>query len=345
MGVLALLHEHDGLTIGAFGQARAIDPPTVTGIVTRLEQCGLVERRHDLEDRRVVKVHLIGEGRDIMRFLPAAVAEFNDLMAQGISEDEQRDFLAKLQKIIANLTAARPGVADRFGLLPDFLRLDQSEGGTAEQFSGGDSTAKRKEMHHGQGDTIQHSPGSRSPSAGTGPAIDVHDLCKQFGELVTVDDLSLRVEQGEIFGLLGPNGSGKTTTINMISGLSVPSSGRVLVMGYDVQQDAQEIRKLLGAAPQETALYEEISAQANLSFHADVFGIPRRQKQARIDAVLDLVRLQSRRNDRVRTYSGGMKRRLALGRALLHDPQLIYLDEPTLGVWTPTLIILSIYMQ
>jgi DNA-binding MarR family transcriptional regulator len=128
-GVLALLHEHDGLTIGALGQARAIDPPTVTGIVTRLEQSGLVERRHDLEDRRVVKVHLTGEGRDSMRFLPAAVAEFNDLMTQGINEDEQRDFLAKLQKIIANLAAARPGVADRFGLLPDFLRLDQSEGG------------------------------------------------------------------------------------------------------------------------------------------------------------------------------------------------------------------------
>jgi ABC-2 type transport system ATP-binding protein len=159
----------------------------------------------------------------------------------------------------------------------------------------------------GQGDTAQHLPGSRSPSAKAIPAIDVHDLSKQFGTLAAVDHLSLRVEQGEIFGLLGPNGSGKTTTINLISGLSAPSSGTVTVMGYDVHQAAQEVRKLLGSAPQETALYEEISAQANLSFHADVFGIPRRQKQARIDAVLDLVQLQARRKDRVRTYSGGMK--------------------------------------
>lgn len=128
-GVLALLQEDDGLTIGALAQARAIDPPTVTGIVTRLEQSGLVERRHDLEDRRVVKVYLTGEGRDIMRFLPAVVAEFNDLMMQGISEDEQHHFLAKLQKIIANLSAARPGVADRFGLLPDSHHFEQSEGG------------------------------------------------------------------------------------------------------------------------------------------------------------------------------------------------------------------------
>src|SRR5712692_852929 len=164
----------------------------------------------------------------------------------------------------------------------------------------------------GQGDTAQHLPGSRSPSAEAIPAIDAHDLSKQFGTLAAVDHLSLRVEQGEIFGLLGPNGSGKTTTINLISGLSAPSSGTVTVMGYDVHQAAQEVRKLLGSAPQETALYEEISTQANLSFHADVFGIPRRQKQACIDAVLDLVQLQARRKDQVRTYSGGMKRRLAL---------------------------------
>lgn len=126
-GVLALLGEQDGMTIGGLSQARAIDPPTVTGIVTRLEQSGLVERRHDREDRRVVKVYLTGEGRDVMGFLPAVVANFTATMTRGISDTEQRDLIAKLQKIIANLTAARPGVADRFGLLPESLRLESRE--------------------------------------------------------------------------------------------------------------------------------------------------------------------------------------------------------------------------
>jgi DNA-binding MarR family transcriptional regulator len=126
-GVLALLWEEDGLAIGSLSQARAIDPPTVTGIVTRLEQSGLVERRHDRQDRRVVKVYLTEEGRDSMSFLPAAVATFNATMTREISDAEQRDLIALLQKIIANLTAARPGVADRFGLLPDSLRLEGRE--------------------------------------------------------------------------------------------------------------------------------------------------------------------------------------------------------------------------
>ncbi len=168
---------------------------------------------------------------------------------------------------------------------------------------------------------------------GIGPAaIELVDLCKTFGEVKAVDHLTLTMQQCEIFGLLGPNGSGKTTTINMISGLSLPTSGEVCVMGYDIRKETHQVRRLLGVVPQETALYEELTAWDNMEFHADLFGIPRQEKKPRIQKMLELVQLADRKDSRVGTFSGGMKRRLALARAMLHTPQLLYLDEPTLGV-------------
>src|SRR5579859_699989 len=175
-------------------------------------------------------------------------------------------------------------------------------------------------------------PSSQQNEQSTVTAIEMIDLSKVFGSFKAVDHLSLTVQQGEIFGLLGPNGSGKTTTINMISGLSMPTSGEVRVLGYDVRHSARQVRQLLGSVPQETALYEELSAWTNMDFHADLFGIPRKEKKERITRLLELVQLLDRKDSRVGTFSGGMKRRLALARALLHDPRLIYLDEPTLGV-------------
>jgi len=170
----------------------------------------------------------------------------------------------------------------------------------------------------------------------TSAAIALRDVSKVFNSgkkrLAAVDRLSLEVAQGQVFGLLGPNGSGKTTTISMISGLIPPTSGSIEILGMDVRRDRRRIRHLLGTVPQETALYEELTAWANMSFHADLYGVPRREKKDRITRLLQLVSLADRKDSRVGTFSGGMKRRLAIARALLHDPQLIILDEPTLGV-------------
>jgi ABC-2 type transport system ATP-binding protein len=166
----------------------------------------------------------------------------------------------------------------------------------------------------------------------TTTAIYLDKVTKRFRDFTAIDNLNLAVKYGEIFGLLGPNGSGKTTTINLISGLSKPTSGTIRILGYDVLHETKSIYAVLGTVPQETALYEELDAWTNMSLHADLYGISRSKRDKSITDMLNLVELSDRSNSRVSTFSGGMKRRLALARALLHEPKLLYLDEPTLGV-------------
>jgi ABC-2 type transport system ATP-binding protein len=164
------------------------------------------------------------------------------------------------------------------------------------------------------------------------PALDIRGLTKKYDKLVAIDNLSLKINQGEIFGLLGPNGSGKTTTVNMVTGLIKQDSGSMEIFGLDLGHSRRKVLSKLGMVPQETALYEELTAYENLVFHADLYHVPPGDKEARIKNLLEVVQLWDRRNDRVSGYSGGMKRRLAIARALLHEPELVILDEPTLGV-------------
>lgn len=145
-------------------------------------------------------------------------------------------------------------------------------------------------------------------------------------------DLQLRAERGQVTCLLGPNGSGKTTLINLLTGLLSPRSGELNVLGLDPRQDRAELLKRVAVVPQETALYPELTARENLAFHASYYGIPRSEHKKRVADALELVQLQQRADDRAGTFSGGMQRRLALGKALMMAPDLLMLDEPTLGV-------------
>ena len=162
--------------------------------------------------------------------------------------------------------------------------------------------------------------------------ITVENLTKKFGELVAVNDISFQVAPGEIFGFLGPNGAGKTTTINILCTLTKPSSGKAIVNGYDVVHQQSEVRQSIGLVFQDPSLDERLSGWQNLYFHALVYNVPAAVRRQRIEQVFKMMELWDKRNNTVRTYSGGMKRRLELARGLLHYPRVLFLDEPTLGL-------------
>ena len=162
--------------------------------------------------------------------------------------------------------------------------------------------------------------------------IKVENLIKKFGRLTAVDDISFNVAQGEIFGFLGPNGAGKTTTINILCTLAKPTSGRATINGFDVVRQQSQVRQSIGLVFQDPSLDERLSGMQNLRFHAMVYNVPAAIRNERIEQVFNIVELWDKRSDEVRTYSGGMKRRLELARGLLHHPKVLFLDEPTLGL-------------
>lgn len=162
--------------------------------------------------------------------------------------------------------------------------------------------------------------------------IEVENLRKQYGDLVAVEDVSFRAEPGQIFGLLGPNGAGKSTTISCLCGLLAPTAGRVRILGHDVVQEGAASRRRLGVVPQELALYEDLNARENLRYWGAAYGLRGSALDARINAVLEAIGLLDRGDEPVSQFSGGMKRRLNLGCAIVHEPEVLLLDEPTVGV-------------
>ncbi len=163
-------------------------------------------------------------------------------------------------------------------------------------------------------------------------AISVQSLQKSFGENQAVQGVSFDVQEGEIFSLLGPNGAGKTTTISMLSCLLRPDGGDARIMGHSIRSEDMGVKSVLGVVPQEIALYEDLTARENLTFWGKMYGLRGTALKTRVKEVLDVIGLSDRANERVGKYSGGMKRRVNIGVALLHKPRVIYMDEPTVGI-------------
>jgi ABC-2 type transport system ATP-binding protein len=164
------------------------------------------------------------------------------------------------------------------------------------------------------------------------PILEANNLVKQYGDFTAVKNVSFQIERGEIFSLLGPNGAGKTTTISMLSTLLEPTSGDAHIDGYFITKDPIAVRKIIGVVPQEIALYEPLTARENLIFWGRMYGLGGAELNRRADQGLEQVGLSDRARSRVQTFSGGMKRRLNIAVGLLHQPQILFMDEPTVGI-------------
>ncbi len=164
------------------------------------------------------------------------------------------------------------------------------------------------------------------------PILSTQDLTRQFGSLTAVDHLNIAVEAGEIFGLLGPNGAGKTTAIKMLTTLLPPSSGNAQVAGYDILHHAEQVRRVIGYVPQMLSADGTLTGYENLLIFAKLYDLPRRERDARVHAALETVGLEDAADKLVRTFSGGMIRRLEIAQSMLHEPRVLFLDEPTIGL-------------
>jgi len=162
--------------------------------------------------------------------------------------------------------------------------------------------------------------------------LEVKDLVKKYGDFTAVNGISFDIREGEIFSLLGPNGAGKTTTISMLSTLYTPTSGEATIGGHSITKNPMAVRNLIGVVPQELALYDDLTAHENLMFWGQMYGLSRRALKIRVDEVLEQIGLADKAKNRVKTYSGGMKRRVNIGVGLLHKPRLLFMDEPTVGI-------------
>ncbi|MFZ0471349.1 MAG: ABC transporter ATP-binding protein, partial [Bacteroidales bacterium] len=162
--------------------------------------------------------------------------------------------------------------------------------------------------------------------------ITVRSVSKSFGSIEAVKNVSFSIDKGEIFGILGPNGAGKSTIVNILSTLVKPDKGDVIIDGVNIKGDGNAIKQIMGVVPQEIALYEELTAFENLMFWGGLYNIPKSVLREKANQTLEVVDLSLRKGDRIKTFSGGMKRRINIACSLLHDPKILVLDEPTVGV-------------